>query len=113
VDLEQFSITKSTHTSYVKPFPISIDYTGIEPGKEQLERQKQEVMQLREQLGIKSEYLAVGVERLDYTKGLIERFKALELFFESNPSYVGKLSVVQIAAPSRTSVKEYQDFENA
>lgn len=112
IDLEQFSVTKNAHTSFVKTFPISIDFVGAIPAKDELEAQKHEAIKLREQLGVKSEYLAVGVERLDYTKGILERLKAVELFLEKYPSYKGKFTLVQIAAPSRTSVKEYRDFEH-
>ena len=54
---------------------------------------------------------AVGVERLDYTKGIAERFEAFEILFDRAPDLVGRLSLVQIAAPSRESVSEYQDMQ--
>lgn len=52
----------------------------------------------------------MGVDRLDYTKGILERFKATELFLNKYPSYIGNFTLIQIAAPSRTKVKKYQDF---
>jgi trehalose 6-phosphate synthase len=55
--------------------------------------------------------LGIGVDRLDYTKGIIERFQAVERMLELHPEMVGKFTFVQIAAPSRSSLDEYQNFE--
>ncbi len=111
VDLEQFSVTKNAHTSFVKTYPISIDFTGSPISKAEQKTRVEDSAELLEKLGVKTPFVAVGVERLDYTKGLLERMKAIELFLEKYPAYVGKFTLIQIAAPSRTSVKEYQQFE--
>ena len=55
--------------------------------------------------------LAVGVDRMDYTKGILERFVAIERLLELHPEFIRKLVLVQIAAPSRSSLDEYQNFE--
>jgi trehalose 6-phosphate synthase len=55
--------------------------------------------------------LGVGVDRLDYTKGVIERFRAIERLLELEPAWIGRFSFVQIAAPTRTSIGEYQQYE--
>jgi trehalose 6-phosphate synthase len=52
----------------------------------------------------------VGVDRLDYTKGILERFKAIERFLEKYPSYQGEFTFVELGAPSRTHIKEYHDL---
>ncbi len=59
-------------------------------------------------LGITTPYMGLGVDRLDYTKGIMERLNAVELFFTKNPSYKEKFTFVQIAAPSRSMIPEYQ-----
>ena len=56
------------------------------------------------------QYLGIGVDRIDYTKGIIEKFLAIERFLEKNPSYKGKFTFVQIGAPSRTLLKSYSDM---
>ncbi|MGE0633996.1 MAG: trehalose-6-phosphate synthase [Pseudobdellovibrionaceae bacterium] len=56
--------------------------------------------------------LGIGVDRLDYTKGILERFMAIDRFLELNPSWIGKFTFVQIAAPSRSSIEQYQMFES-
>lgn len=63
---------------------------------------------IRRRIG--SEHLAVSVERLDYTKGVLERLQALGLLYERVPSFRGRLSLLQIAAPSREGIPEYQDL---
>ena len=62
-------------------------------------------------LDTSAEFLGVGVERLDYTKGLPERFRALGRFFERFPEYRERLVFVQLAAPSRSTIPRYQALE--
>ena len=60
-----------------------------------------------------AQYMGIGVDRIDYTKGIVEKFLAIERFLEKNPSYVGKFTFVQIGAPSRTLLKSYSDMVSA
>src|SRR6185503_3548268 len=55
--------------------------------------------------------LGIGVDRMDYTKGIIERFNAVERLLELKPDYIGRFVFIQIAAPTRSSLDEYQGFE--
>ena len=111
IDYEQFSVTRHSHTSFIKPFPISIAFSnGSEatpPDQAQITKQN-ELLRLA---GVTTKYIGVGVDRLDYTKGILERFKAIEIFLTRYPEYIEKFSFVQIAAPSRTKVKRYREFE--
>ena len=63
------------------------------------------------ELGIEATFLGVGVDRLDYTKGIVERFRAIESFLERYPQYQGKFTFVQIGAPTRSRIKRYADFQ--
>lgn len=54
--------------------------------------------------------VGIGVERLDYTKGILERFLAVERLLELQPEWIGKFSFIQIAAPSRSKIEEYQQL---
>ncbi len=109
IDFEQFTITRNGHTSSIKPFPISIAFTnGTEDESEEDTNLKKE--KLIKDLGIKSGYIGLGIDRLDYTKGILERLKAIEIFLTTYPSFKSKFTFVQIAAPSRTKVKKYQEF---
>lgn len=110
IDIERFTITKNNHTSYVKPFPISISFpNGFEEKNDQNEDQN-EKEELMKRLEIKTKYIGLGVDRLDYTKGILERLKSIEIFLNKHPTYQGNFTFIQIAAPSRTKVKKYRDF---
>jgi trehalose 6-phosphate synthase len=102
IDAEHFAVVRGDHPTYVQPFPISVapDFVDNPPP---ITRE-----QLLHELGIKAEFLGVGVERVDYTKGLPERFHALRVFFERYPEYRERLVFVQVAAPSRSRIKRYQ-----
>jgi trehalose 6-phosphate synthase len=66
--------------------------------------------ELFRRLGVEATFLGLGVDRIDYTKGIPERFRGIERFLELHPTYRGKLTFVQIGAPSRTHIKRYQDL---
>lgn len=105
-DLEQFSVTYQNHTSYIKSFPISIDFTGSEKSKDSAAVGKKILKKFK----ISTKYLGLGVDRLDYAKGILERFKAIEFFLDAYPEYKEKFTFLQIASPSRESVPKYQKF---
>ena len=99
-------MTRGRHTTYVKPFPISVAPDFVDEPPRRLARRS-----LLDSLGISAEFIGVGVERLDYTKGLPERFRALGRFFERFPEYRERLVFVQLAAPSRSAIPRYQEIE--
>jgi trehalose 6-phosphate synthase len=68
---------------------------------------------LLSRLGVKAKYMAVGVDRIDYTKGILERFRGIERFLEEFQEYQGEFVFVELGAPSRTHIKQYQDFTAA
>lgn len=106
IDFEQFTITRNEHVSYVKPFPISIAF----PSRSKNELDSTGRNHLLRNLNIKTKYIGLGVDRLDYTKGILERLKAIEIFIKKNPVYVGNFTFVQVAAPTRSKIKQYQKF---
>jgi alpha,alpha-trehalose-phosphate synthase [UDP-forming] len=111
VDWEHFSVLRQDHRTTVRPFPISVDFAGDDDaesnnhGFNYLERTA-----LLRTLGVEATFMGVGVDRVDYTKGILERFLAIERFLEKYPSYQGKFTFVQIGAPSRTHIKRYHDL---
>lgn len=67
---------------------------------------------IRQELNMdKNCLIALGVDRLDYTKGILERLRAIEKLLKSYPEMIGRFCFIQIAAPSRSSLEEYQAFE--
>jgi trehalose 6-phosphate synthase len=110
IDWENFTVRKGNHLTHVKPFPISIAYqsnSSCSPGQNRMLSNKSSLLR---ELGIQGKYLGVGVDRIDYTKGIQERFKAIERFLEIYPGYVGEFTFVELGAPSRTHIKEYRDL---
>ncbi len=114
IDLETFSITREDHTTHIKSFPISIAFSdGKETQVEQSEFNNLGISILKK-LGIQTKYLGIGVDRLDYAKGIPERFVGIEHFFDAHPEYKGELTFLQIASPHREHFKDvqqqYQDW---
>ncbi len=107
---ENFSVRMGGQTTIVKPFPISIDFTLKDYD---LISPKVTPTVLLEDYGITTRHIGIGVDRIDYTKGIIEKFLAIERFLDKNHSYVGKFTFVQIGAPSRTLLKSYSDMVTA
>ena len=70
----------------------------------------EERVALLQESGVEALFLGVGVDRVDYTKGILERFLAIERMLEKYPVYREKFTFVQIGAPSRTHIKRYHDF---
>jgi trehalose 6-phosphate synthase len=109
IDWERFAVTRGDHTTSIKPFPISVSMessrsdtaaAGEAASKEQLLKES----------GIQASFLGVGVDRIDYTKGIPERFRAIERFLEKYPEFLERFVFVELGAPSRTHVKRYRDL---
>ncbi len=109
VDWEHFSVRRLDHLTLVRPFPISVDLTDVQQ-PESAPSSYTERSALLKALGVEATFMGVGVDRVDYTKGILERFLAIERFLEKYPTYQGKFTFVQIGAPSRSHLKRYQDL---
>lgn len=106
VDYERFSVTRGGKDTLVKPFPISLDtdLPQIDGGKAGgLDPER-----IRRQLRIRDQAIMVGVDRIDYTKGIPERFRAVKRLIEKYPEHREKFVFVQLGAPSRTHIKHYR-----
>jgi trehalose 6-phosphate synthase len=111
VDWEHFSALRQDHRTLVRPFPISVNFTDDDAAeKSSKEFDYLERSALLRSLGVEATFMGIGVDRVDYTKGILERFLAIERFLEKFPSYQGKFTFVQIGAPSRTHIKRYHDL---
>ena len=111
VDWEHFSVQRHDHRTLVRPFPISVDFADDDSSSNgQQSKTYEERSSLLRSLGVEATHLGIGVDRVDYTKGILERFLAIERFLEKYPSYQGKFTFVQIGAPSRTHIKRYHDL---
>jgi trehalose-6-phosphate synthase len=110
VDWEHFAVKRMGHWSLVLPFPISVELLDEKPS--QVADTSSDIRSaLYAELGIEASFLGVGVDRVDYTKGILERFLAVESFLEKHPRYQDKFTFVQIGAPSRSHIQRYADFQ--
>src|SRR5580704_12611638 len=111
VDWEHFSVARQNHRTIVRPFPISVDLTDDEfVESDAYGTNYVQGSALKHSLGIEAAFLGIGVDRVDYTKGIHERFRAIERFLEKYPKYQGQFTFLQIGAPSRTHIKRYHDL---
>jgi alpha,alpha-trehalose-phosphate synthase [UDP-forming] len=110
VEWDQFAVNRDSHLTLVRPFPISVAPANGTAEAADFRSANALRETLFKELGVEALYLGVGVDRVDYTKGILERFLAIERFLEKYPRYHGKFSFAQIGAPSRTHIKRYHDF---
>jgi trehalose 6-phosphate synthase len=110
IGYENSTVSHGGHRTTIEPFPISIQwpspFSDRQPDIAECRRRVTE----REALPPDVK-LGIGVDRMDYTKGIIERFHAVERLLEIRPELVGRFVFVQIAAPTRSELDEYKGFE--
>jgi trehalose 6-phosphate synthase/phosphatase len=97
-------IYTSDHIVRADAFPMGIDFQRYASAPENV-KVKKEIKKIRDQVG-KSKVI-LSVDRLDYTKGIIERLMAYERFLSDNPDYEGKVTLILVVVPSRTGVETY------
>lgn len=109
VDWDTFTAKHEGHTCRVRAIPISIDVDAFTeaasaPGVEA------QIATLRSRYAPPGGILGIGVDRMDYAKGLPEKIKALDFVFERYPELHGRFSFVQVAVPSRTAIEAYDEL---
>jgi len=107
---DRFAVNRQGHVTRVRPYPISVAFPENWNGSQERFSAGTERAALCAELGIHASLLGVGVDRIDYTKGILERFRAIERFLELNPAYQQRFTFVQIGAPSRTDIERYKNF---
>ncbi|NJD30695.1 MAG: trehalose-6-phosphate synthase [Gammaproteobacteria bacterium] len=110
IDQEHMTVTHQGHVCRVKAYPISIEW----PPRWLAQTPSAEAARtaVRQRWGIGPDVrIGVGVERWDFTKGIVERFLAIETLFEKHPEWIGRLTFLQVAAPSRSKLPAYQALQ--
>ena len=110
IEWEGFSVNRAGHLTRVRPFPISIDFADARAENDTRESPYIDRAALLAGVGVQAQFMGVGVDRVDYTKGILERFRGIERFLEKYPHYQGKFTFVQIGAPSRMQIKRYLEL---
>ncbi len=105
-------INRGGRTTLVRAFPISIDFENVSrlSSSERVMKMRQELVK---KYRLKDKIVAIGVDRIDYTKGILERFRAVDRFLEKNPHYLGKFVYVQLGALSRMQIPAYRELNDA
>ncbi|HYL36817.1 MAG TPA: trehalose-6-phosphate synthase [Bryobacteraceae bacterium] len=109
IDWERFSVNREGHVTRVQPFPISVAPGPVETHAPDEDMPHLERAALLGALGVHATFMGVGVDRIDYTKGIPERFRGIESFLEKCPAYKNEFTFVQIGSPSRTEIPRYHD----
>ncbi len=107
VDRERYEVVRGGRRTEVHPFPISVDFDAISKHAQSNEV-AEEINALKTRLGISDEVIGVGMDRIDYKKGIPERLKAMERFFDKFPDYCHKVAFIQAGVPSRVHIEAYQ-----
>jgi trehalose 6-phosphate synthase len=111
IDRENNAVVQGARRTLVRPYPISIEW----PVRWLAELPSPEdcAAGVRRELGLRPDaLLGVGVDRLDYTKGIEERLAAVDTLLERHPELRGRFTFAQLAAPSRTRIARYQELDD-
>jgi alpha,alpha-trehalose-phosphate synthase [UDP-forming] len=110
IDPEGGRVNYEGHTTVVRPFPMGIDAQSIRECSEDAGEEFWEEFRATYDIDAATS-VVVGVDRLDYTKGIVERLEALERLWEIEPEYQGAVTYVQKASESRSLIPDYQDLQ--
>ncbi len=110
IEHESSTISRRGKLTMVESYPISIQWPP--PWQDRQPTVAACRAELRRELGVDPAHkIGIGVDRLDYTKGILERFRAVEKLLEQHPELCGKFTFIQIAAPTRSALDDYQAFD--
>jgi trehalose 6-phosphate synthase len=107
VDYEHATVQRQGRQTLVRPYPISVDFAAISAEAE-APGVAAEAERLRHQFGLRGQLVGVGVDRLDYTKGIPERFRAIDRLLDAHPEYRDRFTFLQLGPVSRIHIPEYQ-----
>jgi len=111
VDTEHGYVSRNGRRTTVRAFPISIDFDQCV--RMAGSNSASATSQWEEVLGKTPEILGIGIDRIDYTKGIPDRLQAIDRLLEEHPEYVGRLVFLQVGVPSRTAIADYHDLNRA
>jgi len=107
LDRERWEVTCGGKRTAVRPFPISVDFEELSQDA-QREEDNIEIERLRNRFGLGDEKAGIGLDRIDYTKGIPDRFRAIDCLLEKHPQYRRRVVFIQAGVPSRIHIGTYQ-----
>jgi trehalose 6-phosphate synthase len=111
IDRERFSVIRGGRETLIRAFPISVDFESIEEIAKKISVEE-DIQKIRRQYRLRGRIVGVGVDRIDYTKGIIEKFKAIDRFFEKYPQYIEKFTFLQLGPISRIHISKYKNYND-
>jgi len=109
VDRDKFTVTCHGSSTVVRPQPIGVDFESM--SEESADPATEEAAQeFRDVHGLEGQKILLGVDRLDYTKGLLERIEAMDRLLRRHPEHVGRVCMIEIGVPSRSRIETYRRF---
>ena len=109
IDYERSVVNRGGRATLVRPFPISVDFDRI-AGAVAKDDIVEEMGRIKQRWNLDAEFIGIGVDRVDYTKGIPHRLWALDKFLTKYPEYQGRLVFFQLAEPSRTTIRRYKEL---
>jgi trehalose 6-phosphate synthase len=111
INKENLSVTYKGHTTFVRAYPISVDFEGI--SRVASEPDIEEYMKaLREEFGLSGYKVIIGLDRIDYTKGILERIHAVDRLLHLYPELKEKIVFVQMGEISRIHIPKYKQLND-
>lgn len=110
IDWGQRTIVHRGRVTEVRALPISIDVERFEKlaaSQETVAR----IARLRGRYGLQGKKVGIGVDRLDYSKGILERLEAIRFLFRDHPEMRGRFTFIQVAVPTRSEIPAYQHLQ--
>ncbi|HML42430.1 MAG TPA: trehalose-6-phosphate synthase [Hyphomicrobium zavarzinii] len=111
IDREQESVTLKGHETFIRPYPISIDWPPAALANQKSIQDCRDAVRKRLDLPPETK-IAVGIERFDYTKGVLDRIRAVDTLLETHPEWRGRFVLVQAAAPTRSKLQTYKGLQD-
>ena len=100
------------HETLIRAFPISVDFHTLSTKADTPEVEKA-MKPLLDEYGLNGmDHLIFGLDRIDYTKGILERIRAVDRFLEKYPEYKGRIAFVQMGDLSRIHLQQYKDLND-
>jgi trehalose 6-phosphate synthase len=108
IDTEKYSVKYYGKETFIRPFPISID---SQDSSEKFDpKVLAQIEKIKKEFNLENKIIGVGVDRIDYTKGIVERINAIDRFLEKYPEYKSRFVFIQLGSPSRTHIKRYHEL---
>jgi len=110
IDWEDFSVTREGHSTSVRPAPIGVDFEELSLQSSSPEVEK-EALRFRLHHQLTGQKIVLSIDRMDYTKGILHRFKAFDQLLKHHPEHLGKVVHVQLGVPSRSRIPVYRALQ--